>query len=139
MVPDILKSMPFQPVVRHKREPKVKFNCELYEYDDVTVAFCAGRIVFRDEASALSRKICDLLSRTKCVVLELSGVEMIDSAGLGELVLLLMYAQAAGCTLKVAAPRKKVHQLLELTNLTSIFEIHPTLLDAMLAFQGQAA
>jgi anti-sigma B factor antagonist len=64
---------------------------------------------------------------------------MIDSAGLGELALLLTWARALGCTIKLAAPNHRVQELLALTNLASVFEIHPTLETAMLGFRQQLA
>ncbi len=69
---------------------------------------------------------------------EQSG-EMIDGAGLGELVSVAVTAQASQCSVKLAAPSDLIRQLLELTNLTSVFEVHPTLDAATLAFRGQAA
>ena len=118
-------------------ESKVKLKLKIREIEDVTVIHCQGRIAYRDEALALSEKVSELLPDTRQLVLELSGVEMIDSAGLGELVLALMAAQAQNCTLKLAAPRKSVRDLLQLTNLTSVFEIHATVDDAVLASRGQ--
>ena len=64
---------------------------------------------------------------------------MMDSAGLGELALMLTWARATGCSIKLAAPNPRVRHLLELTNLDSVFEIHPRLEDAVLAFGGQLA
>jgi anti-sigma B factor antagonist len=118
-------------------ESNVKLKLKIRETEDVTVIHCQGRIAYRDEALALSEKVSELLPDTRQLVLELSGVEMIDSAGLGELVLALMSAQAQNCTIKLAAPRKSVRELLQLTNLTSVFEIHATVDDAVLASHGQ--
>jgi anti-sigma B factor antagonist len=123
----------------YHQESKLTLTLEIREYEDITVGFCKGRIVYRDSMSALSQQLSTLFPHTQQLVLELSGVEAIDSAGLGELVLVLMWAEAAGCKVKLAAPRRRVRELLELTNLSSVFDIHSTLLDAMLAFHGQAA
>ena len=117
----------------------MKLNLEIRETDDVTVIHCQGRIAYRNEAVALSDKVAELLPDSRQIVLELSGVEMIDSAGLGELVSILVWAQAGGCSIKLAAPRQNVREVLLLTNLASVFEIHPTVDAAVLASRGQMA
>lgn len=100
---------------------------------------CLGRITYRDEAAQLSATAGELLSRTRQIVLEMSGVETMDSAGLGELAVLLMWSQAYECEIKIAAPRPHVRNLLELTNLVSVVKIFSTLEEAMCSAQGQAA
>ncbi len=117
----------------------MNLSLEICSNDDVTVVFCRGRIAYREEAAALSGKVAALLPQARHLVLELSGVEMIDSAGLGELLVMLMCARASRCSMKLAAPRKHVRGLLELTNLASVFEIHPSLDDAILSCRGQVA
>jgi anti-anti-sigma factor len=126
-----------QPFWRRDKELKVKLSLEISATDEVTVVYCKGRIVYRDEAAAFSGKLTGLLPRTRQIVLVLSGVEMIDSAGLGELVRVRRRALASRCSIKLAALSSRIHSLLELTNLISVFEIHPTLEDAILAFRGQ--
>ena len=120
------------------KEPMLKLSVEIRVSDDVTVVYCRGRIVY-DEATTLSEKLAELLPHSRQVVLELSGVKMMDGAGLGELVVLLMWAQANQGTIMLAAPNPRVHELLEITRLTSVFEIHPRVEDAILAFRGQLA
>jgi anti-anti-sigma regulatory factor len=48
-----------------------------------------------------------------------------------------MWAKACGCTLRLAGPSPRIRQLFELTNLLPVFDIHPTLDDALLSFQPQ--
>jgi hypothetical protein len=48
-------------------------------------------------------------------------------------------AQANQYSVKLAAPGNLIRQLLELTKLTSVFEVHPTLDAATVASRGQAA
>lgn len=107
--------------------------------NDLTVLYCRGRFTYRDEATAFSQKIAELLPHARQIVVELSELEIIDSAGLGELVVVHMWIRAAGCSLKLAGANPRVHKLLELTNLLSVFDVHPTLDDALLAFQRNTA
>ena len=117
----------------------MKLHLRIRTVDSVTVLYCQGRICYGDETAAFLERLTGLLPHTQQLIVELGGVEMIDSAGLGELVMVLMWAQACGCSIKLASARHQIQDLLELTNLASVFEIHPTLNHALLGFQGQAA
>ncbi len=121
------------------KESALKLHLEIGTIEDVTVILCKGRIAYRDEAVALSEKVAELLPGARQLVLELSAVEMIDGAGLGELVVIHRWARASNCPIKLAGPTNRILELLELTNLVSVFEIYPTLEDAILAFRGQTA
>ena len=120
------------------KEPTLKLNFEIHENGEATVLFCSGRIVYREEAAALSRKVMEALSHTRQLVLDMSGVDIIDSAGLGELVAALKLARASRSTIKLAAPNRRVLALLKLTNLNSLFEIHGTLDEALESMRQSA-
>src|ERR1700722_3440114 len=77
----------------YHKELKLKLSLETRNRGDVIVVHCQGRIVYRDEAAALSRMVGDILQNASKVVLELSGVSVIDSAGIGGLALLQSWAQ----------------------------------------------
>jgi anti-sigma B factor antagonist len=117
----------------------MKLGLETRAIDAVTVLYCRGRFTYRDEAAAFSQKIAELLPHARQVVIELSELEIIDSAGLGELVVVHMWIRASGCSLKLAGANPRVQQLLDLTNLLSVFEVHPTLDEALLSFQQNIA
>src|SRR5207248_2415499 len=77
------KTQPQLTLIQDK-ERKLKLNLEIRSADDVTIVHCYGRIVYRDEAVQLSEKIAGLLPYTRQLVLDLSGVEMMDSTGMRE-------------------------------------------------------
>jgi anti-sigma B factor antagonist len=114
-------------------EKKLNLSFEIRGYEGATVLGCKGRIVFRDEALALSAKVADLLPQSRQVVIDLSGVEIIDSAGLGELVVAFMSGQITGRAVKLAAANRLVRKILEITNLNSVFEIHERVEDAVMS------
>ena len=118
---------------------ELKLSLETRTSEGATVICCAGRIVRGIEVAALSEQITERLARTRRLVIDLRGVEMIDAAGLGELASLAVAAQTSDCSIKLAAPSDFVRQLLELTNLASLFEIYPTSNAATLAFRARAA
>jgi anti-sigma B factor antagonist len=127
-----------QRLSRQDTEPKLRLSLETRVTEDFTVICCKGRIAYGVDAAALSGKINELAPQARRVVIDLGSVEMIDAAGLGELVSVAVAAQASDCSITLAAPRNLVRQLLALTNLTSVFEVYPTLDAAILAFNGQA-
>jgi anti-sigma B factor antagonist len=121
------------------KEPKLRLSLETRVTEHVTVISCKGRIAYGIEAAALSGEIAELAPQTRRVVIDLSGVEMMDAAGLGALISAVLAAQASQCSVKLAAPGNLIRQLLELTKLTSVFEVHTSLDAATEASRGQAA
>ena len=119
----------------HLKESKLKLSLETRHRGDVVIVYCQGRIVYRDEAAALSRLIGEVLENSDKIILDLSGVSTIDSAGIGELVLLHTWAQAKNADFKFASPNSFVRDLLYLTHLDSLFEIHSSSSEALAAFQ----
>jgi anti-anti-sigma factor len=100
------------------KEPKLRLSLVTRVAEDVTVICCKGRIAHGIEAAALSDEIAGLAPQTRRVVIDLSGVEMIDAAGLGALISVASTAQASQCSVKLVAPSNLIRQLLELTKLT---------------------
>ena len=117
------------------KESQLKLSLETRNRGDVVVVYCQGRIVYRDEAVALSGLVGEILESQGRVVLDLSGVHSIDSAGMGELVLLHTLAQAKNAEMKCASPSPFVKNLLDLTRLDSFLDVHPSLNEALAAFQ----
>jgi anti-anti-sigma factor len=90
---------------------------------DVVAVRCRGRIVSGEESRLLQREIESLAQETKNVVLQLSEVNYIDSGGLGALVRLRGVLRAAKGDLKLCGLSPFVSQVLQATNLLSVF--HP--------------
>ena len=119
------------------KELKLKLSLETRNLGDVVIVHCQGRIVYRDEAAALSRVVGDVLEQARKIVLDLSGVSSMDSAGIGELALLQSWALGGNVSLKCAAPNRLVTTLLELTNLDSVLDVHPSVDAALASFQQE--
>ena len=83
---------------------------------------CHGRIVAGTEARVL-RDAVMCQAHQQIVVLDLSGVDMIDAAGLGVLVFVQTLGCVVGFDLKLMNPTVPVRELLEITRLNSVFEI----------------
>jgi anti-sigma B factor antagonist len=121
------------------KESKLKLSLETRNQGDVVIVHCQGRVVYRDEAASLAGVVGEILQEGGKVVLDLSGVSSIDSAGIGELAFLYTLAQSQKAALKCASPSPLVRELLDLTNLDSIIEIHSSVPEALAAFQPAEA
>src|SRR2546429_4207775 len=128
-----------QRLNRQDKESELRLSLETRVAEDVTVICCKGRIAYGAEAAALSGEFAELAPQTRRVVIDLCGVEMIDAAGLGALISVALTAQANQCSVTLAATANLIRELLELTKLTSVFEVHPTLDTATVAFREQVA
>lgn len=73
----------------------------------------------------------------RVLILDLSRVPRIDSIGLGGLVKMLVRMRKRGGTLKLAAPTPFVRNVLAITKLTTVFEIHDSV-DAAVATRSLA-
>ena len=116
-----------------RSDQKLKLSLEAGHSGSVVVLHCQGRIIFRSEARALSTIVTEALPSARRMVVDLAGVDSVDSGGLGELVLTHMWAEAAGYTLKFASPKQSVRHLFEITNLVSVFDVYASVAEAMAA------
>jgi len=102
----------------------VELKVHTREVEDVTMVDVSGRIILGDETSTLRKTIRDLVSNgKKKIVLNLAEVSYIDSSGVGELVASYTAVRNAGGELKLLNLTKKVHDLLQVTKLYTIFDI----------------
>ena len=94
------------------------------EVGDVTIIDLSGRITLGEETNTVRKTIRELVAKgTKKLVLNLADVSYIDSSGVGELVSSYTAVRNAGGELKLLNLTKKVHDLLQVTKLYTIFDI----------------
>jgi anti-sigma B factor antagonist len=106
---------------------------------DVFIVRCDGRIVFGDEGAVLRERVMSLLSGTPKVVVNLDGVDYIDSGGFGILVGLFLSAKKRGGELKLVSPTRHVIDALHQTSLDTVFKVYGNDNEAVAAFRDQAA
>ena len=95
-------------------------SVEKQERGGIGLVTCRGRIAEGGEASALQRGIESVLDDTSFLVLDLAGVEFIDSSGLGLLVRMLNRARIAGGDLRICAVPPRVKEILRVTRLEQV-------------------
>ncbi len=80
-----------------------------------------------------------LLSSTKQLVLNLSGVSYIDSGGLGTMVGVYSSARASGADIKLTGLGQRLRDVLAITKLATVFEVYDTEQQAIAAFKPNHA
>ena len=68
------------------------------------------------------------------VVLDLSGVDFMDSSGLG----VLVGAHQRAADLRLAAPNQRLQKIFKITKLHKVFAVHATLAEAISSLPGRA-
>ncbi|HKX27560.1 MAG TPA: STAS domain-containing protein [Blastocatellia bacterium] len=92
---------------------------------DVTILDVEGKILLGEGDVQLKRKIDELIERQETkVLLNLANVPYMDSGGLGEIVRSYTTVKRAGGDLKLLNATKRISDLLTITKLITVFEIH---------------
>jgi len=100
-------------------------HVELRKTDNVVVVDLRGKLTAGLGDQILRETIDELLAENwKRILLNLSEVSFMDSAGLGELVAGLRTARRFGATLKLLNTSERVHSTLYMSRLLPIFEIY---------------
>ena len=103
--------------------------------DGVTVLDLSGRITLGEGSVQLREAIRDLISKgSKNILLNLGDVNYIDSSGIGELVSAFTTVKNQGGELKLLNLTKKVHDLLQITKLYTVFDVKDDEAAAVKAF-----
>src|SRR5213595_2399677 len=94
------------------------------QVDGITVVDLSGRITLGEGSVVLRDTVRDLLAKgEKRLLLNLGNVTYIDSSGIGELVSAFTTVRNQGGELKLLNLTKKVHDLLQITKLYTVFDV----------------
>jgi anti-sigma B factor antagonist len=105
------------------------------QVDGVAVVDMSGRITLGEGSVVLRDTIRDLIGKgSKKILLNLGDVTYIDSSGIGELVSAFTAVRREGGELKLLKLTKKVHDLLQITKLYTVFDIKDDEATAIQAF-----
>jgi anti-sigma B factor antagonist len=104
--------------------------------DGITVVDVSGRITLGEETKLLRETVQRLLGGgEKEILLNLAEVSFIDSGGLGELVSAFTSVRNRGGDLKLLQLTRRVHDLLQITKLYTVFDISDDEAAAIQSFQ----
>lgn len=105
------------------------------QVDGITIVDMSGRITLGEGSVVLRDSIRDLIGKgQKKILLNLGDVTYIDSSGIGELVSAFTAVRREGGELKLLKLTKKVHDLLQITKLYTVFDIKDDEATAIKAF-----
>ncbi len=105
------------------------------QVDGVTIMDCSGRITLGEGSVILRDSVRDLLAKgSKKILLNLGDVSYIDSSGIGELVSAFTTVKNQGGDLKLLNLTKKVHDLLQITKLYTVFDVKDDEASAVASF-----
>jgi len=109
------------------------------QVDSVTVVDVSGRITLGEGCVQLRQLIRDELAKgNKNLLVNLADVSYIDSSGIGELVSAFTAVSNQGGQLKLLNLTKKVHDLLQITKLYTVFDVHDDEAKAISSFAKAA-
>jgi len=105
------------------------------QVDGITIVDLSGRITLGEGSVVLRDLVRDLLGKgSKHILLNLGDVTYIDSSGIGELVSAYNTVRNGGGELKLLNLTKKVHDLLQITKLYTVFDIKDDEAQAVASF-----
>lgn len=111
----------------------VKLNTR--QVGDVSVVDVAGRITLGEGSSALRDTLREMVKNgQKKILLNLGDVSYIDSSGIGELVSGFTSVTNQGGQLKLLNLTKRVRDLLQITKLYTVFDVHESEASAIRSF-----
>jgi anti-sigma B factor antagonist len=105
---------------------------------DVAIVDLTGQIKLGEGSSILRDTVKDLLGKgRKKILLNLGDINYIDSSGIGELVSAFTSVRNQGGELKLLHLTKKVHDLLQITKLYTVFHVMDDEAAAVAAFSNE--
>jgi len=110
---------------------KTKIN----KLGDVVVLELQGKITIGEGDVLLRKNIKEQVEKgERKIVLDMDDVKYMDSSGVGELVSSFTTVKNAGGKLMLANLHPRVHDLLQLTALITVFEVFDSVSDALNSF-----
>jgi anti-sigma B factor antagonist len=117
----------------------VSMKATLRQVDSITVIDMSGRITLGEGCTQLRELVREQLGKgRKQLLLNLADITYIDSSGIGELVSAFTRVSNEGGQLKLLNLTKKVHDLLQITKLYTVFDVHDDEARAIGSFEKAA-
>ncbi len=106
---------------------------------DVSAIIFTGRLVLGNRLGEVEHAIRQRIQQgPKKLVLDLNGLDFIDSSGIGVLAVCMGLMRQAGGKLAIVCASGQVRQLMTLTHLDQVAEIYPDLQSAQSALSRAA-
>lgn len=103
---------------------------------DVIVMEIEGKIVLGEGDIEIKQSVDDLIKHgSKKILLDLSRVPYVDSAGLGEIIRCFTALRKIGGNMKLLSPNKRIIDLLTITQLINVFDWYDSEAAALASFE----
>jgi len=113
----------------------LKMRTAIRQVEDIAIVDVSGRITVGEGNVALRETIRELIEKgSNKILLNLREVGYVDSSGLGELVKSYTTVRNRGGQMKLVNLSQRVHDLLQLTRLHSVFDIQADEASALQSF-----
>ncbi len=114
---------------------------EIFQFEpDITGISCSGRFTLGTRLSETEAMIHSLIEQgVRKLVLDLTHVDVVDSAGLGIIIRVSGEVNERGGRLRIAGPHDQVKRLLEVTHTAAILVVDPDLVTSVTKLQEGAA
>ena len=110
------------------------------QVEQVTIVNLKGRITLGEGSATLRDTVHGLLSKgQKRILLNLGDVSYIDSSGIGVLVSAFAAVKKQGGELKLLRLTKRIHDLLQVTKLYTVFDVKEDEAEAVESFSKEGA
>lgn len=101
--------------------PAQVLRIDIRKEPEQIVFVCEGRIT-SETSPKLKSTVQPLIAQTKRIVIDLTGVNYVDSSGIGGLVSLWVSTRRANCDLKLVNLNDRIKDLLKITNLSNVLQ-----------------
>jgi anti-sigma B factor antagonist len=106
------------------------------EVGDVAVLDFSGKITLGEGSSTLRRMVRELIVKGhRKILMDLGDVDYIDSSGIGEMVAAYTTVRSAQGELKIVRLTKRVHDILQITRLYTVFDVQADEAGALRSFR----
>jgi len=103
---------------------------------DIAIVDFSGKITLGEGSAMLRKMVRDLIAAgRRKILLNLADVDYIDSSGIGELVGAYTSVRSASGELKLVYLTKRVHDLIQITRLFTVFDVQPDEAAAVRSFR----
>lgn len=104
-------------------------NCAVIEFE--------GKVIGGPDAVSLNEKLHEFINTNKTnVIIDFGKVKFMNSSGLGMLISSLTTLRKAGGDLRIANQSEKIKELLEITQLASVFKQYSSVKEAAESFES---
>ena len=111
-------------------------NIDIRKEEGIVILDLEGKLTIGEGDVQLREELQDQLDRGhRKILLNLGGVKMMDSSGLGELVRAKSIADEVGATIKLVHVQDKVQKVLDMTRLIGVFEDYNDEIDAIASYR----